>query len=145
MRIYPDTSFFFSLYATDSNSPSADAWRHANPLPLPFTAFHRLELRNALGLAAFRKHLMPQEIQAAWQGMENDLAAGILVPRIAHWHRILREAEHLAENHTPSVGCRSLDIIHVAAASVLGISEFCTFDTRQADLARRAGLSVSTL
>ena len=145
MTIYPDTSFFFSLYATDSNSPRADAWRHANPLALPFTAFHRVELRNALSLAAFQKRLTPQEIQAVWQEVENDLAAGSLVSRVGLWHRILREAESLAENHTPSVGCRSLDIIHVAAASVLGISEFCTFDTRQSDLARRVGLSVSAL
>ena len=64
---------------------------------------------------------------------------------IGLWHRILRPAESLAEYHTPFVGSRSLDIIHVAAASVLGIAEFCTFDSRQSDLARRVGLSPSAL
>ncbi|MEK7675738.1 MAG: type II toxin-antitoxin system VapC family toxin [Verrucomicrobiota bacterium] len=145
MRIYADTSFFFSLYATDSNSPRADAWRHANPHPLPFTAFHRVELRNALSLAVFQKRLTPQEVQTAWQEVQNDLATGILVPRVGLWHRILRAAESLAEYQTPAVGSRSLDIIHVAAASVLGITEFCTFDTRQSDLARRVGLTPSAL
>jgi predicted nucleic acid-binding protein len=145
VTIYPDPSFYFSLYAADANSPRADAWRKANPHPLPFTAFHRVELRNALSLATFQKRLTPQEVQAAWQEMENDLAAGVLVPRVGLWHRILQAAESLAEHHTPTVGCRSLDIIHVATASVLGLGDFCTFDTRQSDLARRVGLRVSAM
>lgn len=67
MNTYTDTGFFFSLYATDANSPQADAWRQANPMPLPFTAFRRLELRNAFSHAVFQKRLTPQEAQAAWQ------------------------------------------------------------------------------
>ena len=55
MKTYTDTSLLFSLYSTDANSAKADAWRMANPDPLPFTAFHRLELRNALNLAVFQK------------------------------------------------------------------------------------------
>jgi hypothetical protein len=57
VKICADTSLLFSLYSTDANSPKADAWRKANPDPLPFTAFHRLELRNALSLAVFQKRL----------------------------------------------------------------------------------------
>ena len=37
VKTYADTSFLFSLYATDANSLNADAWRQANPAPLPFT------------------------------------------------------------------------------------------------------------
>ena len=59
MKTYADTSLLFSLYATDAHSPKADAWRIANPHPLPLTAFHRLELRNALNLAGFQKRLTP--------------------------------------------------------------------------------------
>jgi len=55
VRIYADTSLLFSLYSADAHSPKADAWRQANPTPLPFTAFHRLELRNALSLAVFQQ------------------------------------------------------------------------------------------
>jgi hypothetical protein len=141
VNTYADTSFFFSLYATDANSPKADAWRQANPLPLPFTAFHRLGLRNAFSLAVFQKRLTPQEVQAAWQEVENDLAAGLLVPRGGLWHRILREAESMAQNHTPTVGSRTLDLIPVAAAKLLGIPAFCSFDTRQITVANRVGLT----
>ena len=37
MSIYVDTSVIFSLYVPDANSPRADAWRQANPVPLGFT------------------------------------------------------------------------------------------------------------
>ena len=124
MRTYADTSFFFSLYATDSNSPRADAWRQSHSSPLPFTAFHRVELRNGFHLAVFQKRLTLQEAQAAWQEVENDLAAGWLIPRGGLWHRTLREAESIAQNHTPVVGCRTLDILHVATASLLALPDF---------------------
>jgi len=142
VKTYADTSFLFSLYAADANSSRADAWRQANPSPLPFTAFHRLELRNALSLAVFQQRLTPYEAQATWQEVENDLDTGFLVSRDCLWRRVLCEAEDYARTCTPAVGCRTLDIIHVAAAKFLAASEFCTFDTRQANLAGRIGLVV---
>jgi hypothetical protein len=140
LKTYADTSFLFSLYATDANSSKADAWRQANPAPLPFTAFHRLELRNGLSLALFQQRLTLQEIQAAKQGVESDCAAGLLVARGGLWHRVLMEAELSALTHTPVVGSRTLDILHVADAKLIGATDFCTFDARQSSLAVRVGL-----
>jgi hypothetical protein len=97
---------------------------------LPFTAFHRLELRNALSLALFRQRLTPREVQAAWLEVENDCAAGLPVARGGLWHRVVAEAESSAFNDTPVIGCRTLDVLHVAA-KLIGVVEFCTFDTRQ--------------
>ena len=142
MKIYADTSVLFSLYITDANSPKADAWRQANPFPLDFTGFHRIELRNALSLAAFQQRLTSVEVQAAWQEVEQDLASGLLAANPDLWEKLLREAESLAELHTPTIGSRSLDILHLATALALGATEFCTFDTRQGKLARLAGLRV---
>jgi predicted nucleic acid-binding protein len=142
VKIYIDTSALFSLYVTDANSPKADAWRQANPVPLDFTGFHRIELRNALSLAIFQKRLTSTEAQAAWQEVQDDLAAGRLVSQPILWNKILREAESMVENHTPNIGSRTLDVLHVAAALVSGATEFCTFDERQGKLARLAGLRV---
>jgi hypothetical protein len=141
VKTYADTSLLFSLYATDANSIRADAWRRANPAPLPFTAFHRLELRNALSLALFQQRLTLAEVQAAWQEVENDCAAGLLVGRGGLWHRVLVDAETYALNNTPALGCRTLDVLHVAAAKLIGTTEFCTFDTRQSTLAGQIGLA----
>ena len=142
MNTYADTSVLFSLYVTDANSPRADAWRQANPVPLGFTGFRRIELRNALSLAMFQQRLTAAESLAAWQEVQQDLASGLLVAKPDLWGKLVREAESLAEHHTPVIGARSLDILHVAAALVLGATEFCTFDTRQGKLARAAGLHV---
>ncbi len=141
MKIYADTSLLFSLYSTDANSPRADVWRNANPDVLPLTEFHRLELRNALNLAVYQKRLTPVEVQSAWQEVENDITAGLLVLKNSLWHRVLVEAESIATNYTPTVGCRTLDVLHVAAARLVGVTEFCTFDMRQAELAKKVGLT----
>jgi hypothetical protein len=140
VKTYADTSLLFSLYATDANSIKADAWRQANPVPLPFTAFHRLELRNALSLALFQQRLTLAEVQSAWQEVENDCAAGLLVSRGGLWHRVLVEAETSAINYTPVIGCRTLDILHIATAKLIGTTDFCTFDMRQSSLAGQVGL-----
>ena len=58
------------------------------------------------------------------------------------WEKLVREAERLAEQHTPAIGSRSLDILHVAAATILGATDFYTLDTRQGKLAQLAGLHV---
>ena len=142
MKIYADTSVLFSLYAPDANSSRADAWRQANPVPLDITDFHRIELRNALSLAVFHQRLTVAESLTAWQAVQQDLASGLLVAQPDLWGKLVREAESLAEQHTPVIGARSLDVLHVAAALVLGATEFCTFDTRQGKLAKAAGLHV---
>ena len=66
--------------------------------------------------------------------------AGLLVARGGLWHRVLMEAELSALTHTPVVGSRTLDILHVADAKLIGATDFCTFDARQSSLAVRVGL-----
>ena len=144
MKIYADTSVLFSLYVTDANSPKADVWRQAHPVPLDFTGLHRLELRNALSLAVFQQRLTPAESLAAWAEVQRDLASGLLVATSDLWGKLVREAESLAQLHTPTIGSRSLDVLHVAAALSLGATEFSTLDTRQSKLAQLAGLHVSS-
>ena len=52
------------------------------------------------------------------------------------------EQLELSAGHSATLGCRTLDIIHIAAALVLGAKEFVTSDTRQGALAKQAGLTV---
>ncbi|MCP5542890.1 MAG: PIN domain-containing protein [Akkermansiaceae bacterium] len=56
----------------------------------------------------------------------------------------MTEAERLSATHSEKLGTRSLDILHVAAALVLGSTVFFTFDKRQAKLGKAAGLKVRT-
>ena len=107
---------------------------------MDFTGFHRIELRNALSLAVFQQRLTPAEAEAAWTQVLEDLQAGVLVAKPDLWARLVPEAEALAMHHTPTIGTRSLDVLHVSAALVMGATEFCTFDARQGKLAQLAGM-----
>jgi hypothetical protein len=68
----------------------------------------------------------------------------LLVARGGLWHRVFGEAESIAANHTSAIGCRTLDVLHVAAAKLVGVTEFCTFDMRQTDLVKKIGMTAVT-
>ncbi len=50
MGVYVDSSILVKLYATEPNSPVADALVLGFPAPLPLTHIQELEIRNALRL-----------------------------------------------------------------------------------------------
>jgi predicted nucleic acid-binding protein len=142
MSLYADTSLLISYYINDSNSLSAEALIRAATEPLPFTGLHRLELRNALALGVFRGILTFAQANAAWSDVERDLRTGRLVPQPVNWSRVYRAAAQWAALHCPTIGCRSLDVLHVTLAKKLNAKEFFTFDARQKSLALALGLTV---
>jgi predicted nucleic acid-binding protein len=144
MILYADTSLLVSYYITDSNSARAQSLLHATTEPLPFTGLHRLEMRNALALGVFRGVLNPSQIGAAWADVGRDLRAGRLLPQTINWMPVFRSAAQWAALHCQLVGCRSLDVLHVATAKKLDVVEFFTFDARQKSLAHALGLTVKS-
>jgi hypothetical protein len=109
-----------------------------------YTPFHRLELRTAIRLRAFRQKLPLNDMRSALRDLDADVADGILQHTPLVWADALREAERLGEAHATEIGTRSGDLLHVASAVVLGAREFVTFDLRQSEMAKRAGLKVKT-
>ncbi len=142
MDHYADTSLLVSYYVNDSHSVSAQAVLHAITDPLPFTGLHRLEMRNALALGVFRRILSSAQVNAAWSDVERDLQSGRLVPQPVNWRPVYRAAAQWAALHSPRIGCRSLDVLHVSLAKNLYAKEFLTFDDRQKALALALGLAV---
>ncbi|MGO9273343.1 MAG: type II toxin-antitoxin system VapC family toxin [Terriglobia bacterium] len=142
MSLYADTSLLISYYINDSHSVSAQAVLHATTDPLPFTGLHRLEMRNALALGVFRRILTSAQVSTAWSDVERDLRSGRLVPQPVDWRPVYRAAAQWAALHSPRIGCRSLDVLHVTLASKLNAKEFFTFDERQKSLAVVLGLVV---
>ncbi|WP_367874727.1 type II toxin-antitoxin system VapC family toxin [Luteolibacter sp. Populi] len=145
MKAYADTGFLVSVHFPDANSASAVKRMKRQALPLAWTWLHELEFKNAIRLKAFRKELDPKEILKVLNGQAADVSAGVYIPALPSPVDCAREAERLSAVFSPSLGTRSLDILHVAHALVLGIPEFLTFDKRQAALAKAAGLSVPAL
>ena len=100
---------------------------------------------NALQLQLFLKNATSQQVTAARALVETDLKSGVLVPAGGNWPDIFCEAVKLAEQHTSTVGSRSLDILHCAAAKILAATEFISTDTQQKNLATTMGLNLVTL
>lgn len=145
MIAYADTGFLCSLYAPDAHTARAIARMKRQPLPLPFTWLHQLEFRNALRLRVFRGEITATQRDASLNAMLADLAAGVLAASAPALSELMIEAERLSALHTHTLGTRSLDVLHIAAALVLGLSDVLTFDTRQAALAKAARLNVPRL
>ena len=140
--IYADTSVLVSLYMLDANTPRAVPLIRSLTQPLIYSALHRLEIRNAFSLAVFRGHQTQGQADAAWQNLEADLRARVLVPTSIRWHAAFRRAAAIAASETPTLGSRSFDILHVACAEQLHAAEFLTFDRRQHRLAAYVGFLV---
>ena len=87
----------------------------------------------------FRREITLSEAKLSRAALASDLASGVFhsVPAPAS---VYEEALRLARRHSAVLGTRSLDILHVAAALQLGLKTLYTFDRRQAQLARAAGL-----
>jgi predicted nucleic acid-binding protein len=145
MKAYADTGFLCSLYAPDAHTGAAVARIKRQTLPLPVTWLHQVEFRNALRLRIFRKEITSAQRDASLNAMLADLAAGVLVHAATPLIDLTIEAERLSVQHSETRGTRSLDILHVAAALVLGLPEFLTFDFRQHALALDAGLQAPVL
>jgi predicted nucleic acid-binding protein len=143
MNRYADSSFLVSCYVTDANTPQAKAWLLRTGAPLVFTAVHALEVGNAFKLGVFRGLFAAANAAAARANLETDLRSGRLVKKPVNWPVVLRIAAPFSERYSATVGTRSLDILHVAAAKGLRAVEFVSFDGRQRTLAAAVGLKVA--
>lgn len=142
MKYYADTGFLLSLHLQETTSVTAAAAMGHVTEPLPITPLLALEFRNALRLAVFRQAITEAERVQAWASFDQDLASAELEKTSVDVGAVHAEAELLCDQFTATTGVRTLDLLHVACARVLGRTEFLSFDKRQRALATLAGLNV---
>jgi predicted nucleic acid-binding protein len=104
--------------------------------------FGRAELVNGIALAVFRKDIDEQAGRAALADLAQDFEDGRLFLTDLLWRLALERAADLSQAHTPTLGTRSLDVLHVASDQILGCKRFVSYDERQLALAKAAGLRV---
>ena len=139
---YLDTGCFVKLYYPEMDSAKVIALIQGKPIC--YTPLHELELVNALALKVFLKNAVAAQVAAARALVRADLKAAVLVSAGADWKDTFQEAARLAEQYSGLLGCRSLDILHCAAARILGVGEFISTDARQKKLATAMGLNLVT-
>jgi len=137
-----DTSFLFSLYCNDAHSPRALAWIVQCTSAIILSPLTQYEFGNALRFAEFRGLLTPGAAAQALALFEAALAQKRLIVENCNLADVVDEAKRLSAIHTARGGHRGFDILHVAAALMLGAAEFLTFDENQKRLAESEGLRV---
>jgi predicted nucleic acid-binding protein len=142
MVICADTSFLFSLYGNDGNTPRAVAWMQTCRTALTLSTLNEYELGNALRFAEFRKGIGPGEAALFWAQFEADRAAARLKVHVCNLADVVDEAKRLSSTYSLTGGHRGFDILHVAASLRLNAKQFLTFDTNQKKLAEAEGMKV---
>ena len=117
MNIYLDTGALIKLYIIENGSASVDTIISENAAPLPMWDLHIIEFHNALKLKVFREELKEEEATHLSLLFNEQKKAGIYytpeLDRLDHTELCLNYTKFSAE-----IGCRSLDIMHVAAATL---------------------------
>lgn len=142
MNAFFDSGVLVKLYALERDSSRAVALAAQFAPPLPLTELQESEARNAFRLKCARGETNPGELAAGLAALEGDLRAGKLRRTSLDWPAVWQRTEQLSAAHAQATFCRTLDILHVAAALELGAGELVSFDRRQRVLAGRAGLQV---
>jgi predicted nucleic acid-binding protein len=141
VSVYADSSFFVSLYITDSHTPQVLRLLSRHPR-VWFTPLHEAEISHAIAQHVFRGQITEDHATRTYQRLSRHLSADVWAitgfPDAA-----FTKGAALARTHVARLGTRTLDSLHVAAALELKAERFWTFDERQAKLAKAAGLKVS--
>jgi predicted nucleic acid-binding protein len=143
---YADSSFIVRLLTSEAGSDEVVAeFRRLGRPRLAYSTFLALEVANALNLRIFTtKTSKPSrerspsmvETMSAFSRIEHMLARKLLISVAFDWEETLRVAKELSNRHTRTVGSRTLDLMHLASATVLKADLFLTCDKRQAQVAK---------
>jgi len=136
---YFDSGALVKLYIVEPGSEFVQAKAMAAKL-IPLNQLQETEVRNAIHAAVGRNIVSADAANRALEHLAEDIRAGVLAQESPDWPVIWSRAAHLARLHTRKLLCRTLDILHVAAAESCGADLFVTGDARQFKLCKAVGL-----
>ncbi len=139
--LYLDTSALLKLYILETGSEAVQAQVAAQDHPLPVWELQEAELVNALRLKAFWREITVEQAETQIAHFGERKRRGLYYFPELDRSDLMDTFRHLSAE-TPRLGCRTMDILHVACAVQITASGFLTFDQRQRTLALHAGLKV---
>lgn len=142
--IYLDTSAFIKLYLREEGSTEVHGLVVAQRDPLPVWNLMELEFVNALRFKVFLAEMTSEDADRLIELYRDRRRSGqYFAP---HLDQVaLHELCLRMTGRTAAMGCRALDILHVAAARLCNASLFITADKRQAALAEAEGSDVTLI
>ena len=142
MRGYADTGFLGSLYLEEATTRRAETALAGLTEPLPLIPLAILEFRNTLNLAIARGRISEAERDASWRRFQAHIETGVFTQMAIPAEELHGKARELSDRYTPRLATRSLDLLHVAAALLLGAKVLYSFDERQRQVAAGEGLKI---
>lgn len=139
--LYLDTSALLKLYIREEGSEQVQATLSAQDEPLPIWEMQESEFMNALYLKVFWKEITLAQARKQIAHFRDRFSRGVYFSPEIHRSDLMLSFQRLCEE-TPRLGCRTMDIFHVACAIEIGATGFMSFDQRQLELAKFAGLVI---
>ena len=139
--IYLDTSALIKLYLIEAGSVELQQLVASQEDPLAIWELQEAELINALRLKVFWNDINVADADGQIALFQRRKRKGFYYfPELDRLS--LMETFSRLSVHTSELGCRTLDVLHVACAVLLAPDIFVSFDSRQRTLAGEAGLHV---
>ena len=140
---YCDSSFLCALYLPgDKYEPIARSIAVTFSESIPYSALNELELHNSIYRGVAARLFNTQTCAKLLRQVREDKANGLLAPCNLSFDAHFAQAMALTERFAAIHNCRTLDVLHVAAAVLLDATEFASFDIRQRAVAGDLHLKV---
>jgi hypothetical protein len=142
VSLYYDSGVLVKLYVREPVSDAVTAFVARRGEAIAINGLHELEIRNALRLKRFRAEIDAGQLAASMAMLAGDIARRRLIRAAFDWRLVRDEAERLSGIASETIGTRTIDLLHVAAALSNGVTGLVSLDHRQSAAARLAGLEV---
>jgi predicted nucleic acid-binding protein len=143
--IYCDSSFLCALYLPgDKYEPVARPIAERFTESIPYPPLSELELQNSVHRGVAARLFDARTCTKILHQIEDDKANAFLRPCKLVFDDHFSEALTLTKRFTAVHNCRTLDVLHVAAAVLLGAAQFASFDIRQCRMASDLNLEILT-
>jgi predicted nucleic acid-binding protein len=142
--LHLDTSALLKLYIREQGSEVIQALVASQNHPLPVWEIQEAKLINALRLKVFWNEITPAQAETQIELFHSRRKRGLcFFPEIDR--SSLMKCFLRLSVETPQLGCRTMDIFHVACALEIAATGFLSFDQRQNALAKHVGLKLAAL
>ncbi|NLT71373.1 MAG: type II toxin-antitoxin system VapC family toxin [Verrucomicrobiaceae bacterium] len=142
MTAYIDTALFVKSFVRENDSTRTVRLLEEIGEPFAYSHLHELEIPNAIRLKRFRGEITLAQETAAIRAFCDDVETGRFERIHYDLDTVFARAEQLSAKYSAEIGCRSLDLWHVAAATVAEFTSFVSYDVRQRKAAELSGLQV---